>query len=230
MDAEAVRAAYRRWAGRLRRGVRRHLPAGAPPRGGAGEPPPRRARCWRSASAPASPCRTTGADKRVTGIDLSAEMLARARKRVADRELANVDGAARDGRRGDRSSRTPRSTSRWRCSWPRWCRIRAGCWRRCGAWCGRAATSCSSTISPPRTGRAGGSSARMAPASRALGWHPDFAAGGAVRARGPRRDRDRAGAAVRHLHAGAAGELRRRRRRFGAVIPAAALDLTHGLR
>ena len=30
------------------------------------------------------------ADRRITGIDLSAEMLAQARKRVADREIANV--------------------------------------------------------------------------------------------------------------------------------------------
>ena len=89
MDAEAVRAAYRRWAGvydavfggicllARRRAVAlvNQLPGRDVLEVGVG----------------------TGlalphyhADRRVTGIDLSAEMLAQARKRVADRELDNV--------------------------------------------------------------------------------------------------------------------------------------------
>jgi phosphatidylethanolamine/phosphatidyl-N-methylethanolamine N-methyltransferase len=89
MDAEAVRAAYRRWAGvydavfggicllARRRAValvnrlpgRDVLEVGV----GTGLALPHYA-----------------ADRRITGIDLSAEMLAQARKRVANREVANV--------------------------------------------------------------------------------------------------------------------------------------------
>src|ERR1700693_268218 len=89
MDAEAVRVAYRRWAGvydavfggifllARRRAVAmvNQLPGRDVLEVGVG----------------------TGlalpyyhADRRITGIDLSAEMLAQARKRVADREIANV--------------------------------------------------------------------------------------------------------------------------------------------
>ena len=67
------------------------------------------------------------------------------------------------------------STSRWRCSWPRWCRIRAAL-----------------MAEMRRVVRPGGHilfvnhfaaergprwwvERAMAPASRALGWHPDFA-------------------------------------------------------
>ena len=105
------------------------------------------------------------------------------------------------------TSRTPRSTSRWRCSWPRWCRIRARCWRRCGGWCGRAATSCSSAISPPRTGRCWWIERGLAPASRALGWHPDFAAEALFAPEDLRAHHRDAGAAVRHLQAGPPDEL-----------------------
>ena len=109
-----------------------------------------------------------------------------------DRSLGRDAGARADARASQRTarerrrrcsrwtprrwrSRTPRSTSRWRCSSPPSCRTRAGCWPRCAGWCGRAGSCCSSTISPPSAGRAGGSSGRWRrPRARSAGI-PDFA-------------------------------------------------------
>ena len=89
MDAEAVRVAYRRWAGvydavfggicllARRRAVAlvNHLPGRDVLEVGVG-------------TGLALPHYHT--DRRITGIDLSAEMLAQARKRVAEREITNV--------------------------------------------------------------------------------------------------------------------------------------------
>src|ERR1700760_3092391 len=89
MDAEAVRAAYRRWAGvydavfggiflRARRravSLVNRLPGRDVLEVGVG-------------TGLALPY--YDATRRITGIDLSAEMLAQARKRVTDREIANV--------------------------------------------------------------------------------------------------------------------------------------------
>ena len=89
MDAEAVRTAYRRWAGIYDAVF-----------GGIGLLARRRAVALVN-RLPGRDVLEVGvgtglalpyydADRRITGIDLSAEMLAQAHKRVADREIANV--------------------------------------------------------------------------------------------------------------------------------------------
>ena len=82
-------------------------------------------------------------DKRVVGVDLSREMLEKARERVAAEGLTQVDGPGRDGRGAHGLRATIPSTSRWPCSPPPWCRTRGGSSRRCRGWCGRAGTCCS---------------------------------------------------------------------------------------
>ena len=115
--------------------------------------------------------------KRVTGIDLSADMLERAKHPSRPRmRSANVTGAARKaGRRGNRVRRTGSSTSRSPCSWPRSCPIRGACWPRCAGWSeARRHVAVRQPLRRVRWGPAWRSSAAMAPAGRALGWHPDF--------------------------------------------------------
>ena len=158
LDADAVRDAYRRWAGVYDVSF-----------GGVSMIARRRAVALAN-HAPGSRVLEVGVgtglalphylpEKRITGIDLSAEMLAQARKRVAQLGLRNVealrviDAEATDF--GDASfdiavamfvaSVVPD---------PR------GCWRRCAGWSARAAPSCSSTISPRKPARGGGSSVR----------------------------------------------------------------------
>jgi phosphatidylethanolamine/phosphatidyl-N-methylethanolamine N-methyltransferase len=90
LDAEAVRAAYRRWAG-VYDGVFGGISAAG-----------RRRAVALVNSLPGQNVLEVGvgtglalpryaADKRITGIDLSTEMLARARERVAARKLTNVE-------------------------------------------------------------------------------------------------------------------------------------------
>ena len=93
------------------------------------------------------------ADSQVTGIDVSAEMLAKARRRVERQRLHHVEASARDGRRAPRISRTIRSTPCWRSTSPRWCRTRRASPPKCAASAFPAARSSSSIISPARTGR-----------------------------------------------------------------------------
>ena len=59
-------------------------------------PPPSEsaAGCSRSESAPGSACRFTRRDMRITGVDLSDAMLDKARDRVRDCKLDNVEGLA----------------------------------------------------------------------------------------------------------------------------------------
>ena len=56
----------------------------------------------RSASAPACRCRISAPMPQVTGIDVSAEMLAKARRRVERQQLKQVEALHRDGRREPR--------------------------------------------------------------------------------------------------------------------------------
>jgi phosphatidylethanolamine/phosphatidyl-N-methylethanolamine N-methyltransferase len=90
LDAEAVRAAYRRWAG-VYDGVFGGISAAG-----------RRRAVGLVNALPGSQVLEVGVgtglalphytpDKRITGIDLSAEMLAKARGRVAERRLRNVE-------------------------------------------------------------------------------------------------------------------------------------------
>jgi len=91
LDADAVRAAYRRWAGIYDAAF------------GMISSPGRKRAVALVNSLPGSRVLEVGvgtglalplynADKRITGIDLSAEMLAIARERVAEKRLHNVDG------------------------------------------------------------------------------------------------------------------------------------------
>ena len=173
LDAEAVRTAYRRWAGiydavfggvlllARRRAVDmvNRLPGRAVLEVGVG-------------TGLALPY--YAADRRITGIDLSAEMLAQAEKRVAGRDLGNVDALrVADAEATDFAD---------------------------GAFDIAVAMFVASVVPHPRqllaemrrVVRPGGNilfvnhfaaekgprwwiEQAMAPASRALGWHPDFA-------------------------------------------------------
>ena len=113
-------------------------------------------------------------DKRITGIDLSKEMLRKARERTREDGLTNVQ-ALHEMDAEATISPMRHSTSRSACSWHQWCQIRGGCWLRCAGWCVRAAIFCWSTTSPLPKGPRWWLERAMAPASRALGWHPDFA-------------------------------------------------------
>ena len=164
----------------------------------------RAATYWRSASAPALRCRYYAADRRITGIDLSAEMLAQARKRVADREIANVAAL-----REMDAEATDFPDASFDIA---------------------VAMFVASVVPHPRAllaemrrvVRPGGNilfvshfaaekgplwwiERAMAPASRALGWHPDFAVEAMFAPEDLPQYHDHARAAVRHLHAGAAG-------------------------
>ncbi len=115
-----------------------------------------------------------GSDKLITGIDLSAHMLELARKRVAGAPAAQHRHAARDGRRGDRFS-------------GRQFRYRGGDVRRLGrAPSERLLTEMRRVVRPgghllfvghfrAERGPRWWIERAMAPASRKLGWHPDFA-------------------------------------------------------
>ena len=90
LDADAVRAAYRRWArvydssfGGVSAWARRRAVDAVNAR------PGRRVLEMGVGTGLALP--RYNADKRITGIDLSAEMLAHARARVASQQLTNVD-------------------------------------------------------------------------------------------------------------------------------------------
>ena len=134
MDAEAVRAAYRRWAGIYDAVFGGIATAGAPPRRGAGEPPARPRvlevgvgtglalpHYVRTGGSPASTC-PPRCWRRLASAwpTVRSPTWWRCTRWTPRRPI----------------SRTPRSTSPWRCSWPRWCRTRAHCWPRCGGWCG----------------------------------------------------------------------------------------------
>ena len=159
LDADDVRAAYRRWAGVYDVVF-----------GGVSAIGRRRAVAWPIAC-PAARVLEVGVgtglalphylpEKRITGIDLSAEMLAQARK--ARREL----GSSPTSRRCDEMDAEATDFA------DAWFDIAVamfvasvvpnprGCWRRCAGWSDPAATSCSSITSPPRRARAGGSNAR----------------------------------------------------------------------
>ncbi len=204
LDADAVRAAYRRWAGVYdavfggisalgrRRAVAavNRLPGKTVLEMGVG-------------TGLALPQYTP--DKRITGIDLSAEMLARARARVQRLRLANVEGL---------------------------CEMDAEATGFADASFDIAVAMFVASVVPNprhlvaemrRVVRPGGSllfvnhfAARggprwwlewaMAPASRALGWHPDFAMDALLTSRGAAARHGRSGAASRLVHAGAVAE------------------------
>ena len=121
MDAEAVRAAYRRWAG-----IYDAVFGGVCCwRGGAPWPwstTSPAATCWRSVSAPALPCPTTPP----TGGSPASTYPRRCWRRPASAwPIARSPTSWRCARWTPRRpiSPTPRSTSPWRCSSPRSCRI-----------------------------------------------------------------------------------------------------------
>ena len=173
LDADAVRAAYRRWAGvydTVFGGVsafgRRRAVAGSQPAAG------HQVLEVGVGTGLALPIYAPG--KRITGIDLSAEMLTLARKRVVDEDLSNVDALLEmDAEATDFAD---------------------------GAFDIAVAMFVASVVPNPRlllaemrrVVRPGGHilfvnhfaatkgprwwiERAMAPASRALGWHPDFA-------------------------------------------------------
>ena len=92
-------------------------------------------------------------DSRVTGIDISAEMLEKARRRVERKQLAQRRRRCTSWTPRTSNSRTTRSTRCWRCTSPRSCRTRPASPPRCAASAFPAARSSWSTISPARTGR-----------------------------------------------------------------------------
>ena len=87
------------------------------------------------------------------------------------------------------TSPMPRSTSRWRCSSPRWCRIRAQLLAEMRRVVRPGGNILFVNHFAAEKGPRGGSSAPLAPASRALGWHPDFAMEALFAPRGPARSR-----------------------------------------
>jgi phosphatidylethanolamine/phosphatidyl-N-methylethanolamine N-methyltransferase len=175
LDADDVRAAYRRWAGvydasfgGISSWARRRAVAEA------NRLPGTRVLEVGVGTGLALPC--YAADKRITGIDLSAEMLARARSRVQQHRLANVDALL--------------EMDAEQTSFPAACFDTA------------VAMFVASVVPHPRlllaelrrVVRPGGQilfinhfaaergprwwvERALAPASRALGWHPDFAVG-----------------------------------------------------
>ncbi len=185
---DAVRRRLRPWPPPRRR--RRQRAAGPGRAGGWGRHRPRPAALRRS--------------KRVTGIDLSAEMLALARSRVSG-TAGQRRRAAGGGRRGDRVRRrqfdiavamfvasvvpNPR---------PLLAEMRRVV--RPGGTC------CSSTTSRPTAARAGGSSARWRRRPRA-GLAPGLRDGSPAAAGGHGAGELRAGAAARAVHPGAPAEL-----------------------
>ena len=208
LDAAAIRDAYRRWssfydvvfggvssiARKRAAALVNRLPGRTVLEVGVGTGP-RTARATRRTS-------------ESSGIDLSADMLALARRRVVDLGLRNVEGLLEmDAEATDFAD---------------------------GQFDTAVAMFVASVVPNPRqllaelrrVVRPGGNilfvnhfaaeggprwwvERAMAPASRRLGWHPDFAVRGAVRTRGNRRDRGQPHAAVRNFHPRPAAQLTR---------------------
>jgi len=171
LDADAVRAAYRRWAGVYDNmfglvsawGRRRAVAeANACPAPG----------CWRSASAPASRCPLPAIEAHHRHR-LSAHLLARARTRVREERLANVEALLEIDAEQTGFPDACFDTAVADVPWPRWCRIRAAC-------CGDASDRTAGRTYPDGQSLRRRARPRwwversLAPASRALGWHPDF--------------------------------------------------------
>ncbi len=207
LDADAVRAAYRRWAGVYDMCLRRRLLGGPPARRRAGQPPAR-------------PRGAGGRCRHRPGAAALHAGQAHHRHRSLGRDAAAGPQASRRERTVPMSPRCGRWTPK-RPAFPDACFDIA------------VAMFVASVVPHPRriAGRnaARGAAGRhilfvnhfaaergprwwveraLAPASRALGWHPDFAIAGAVQRRRPSATmRADPGAAVRPVHAGAAAQL-----------------------